>query len=287
MSYSAYILVIIFTILTPIISQSTASTSTCGKSMPEKGTMINRKFARRGEYPWNVALVDSTDGHYVCGGTLVTSRKIITTAGCIQDKHESKPKLPSMFSALIGAHDLNNSLEIGRTANSIQSVHVHPDWNIKSDDYDADIAVLVLETEVLFNKYIQPACIVQPDTNEAAIAKGVIIGYGKSEDTTKIHENIPKVLEMPIHTNLNCFLKFLPLVQLSSSRTFCAGSANGSGACHGDNGNGLFVYANGLFYLRGIISAGLFNKGKCDVYAYSIFTDVTKYVDWINGVSVE
>ncbi|XP_070506547.1 serine protease gd-like [Chironomus tepperi] len=286
MSYSSYILVFIFTIFMSINHQSTAATTTCGKSLSGHVNVFGGAIAERGDHPWKVALVKS-DGNYLCGATLFSTRKVITSANCMQDKEESKPRLPSSFIAVLGIYDLNDKFEIGRTSNAIRSVHVHPEWNIKSDDYDADIAVLVLADSAVFTKYIQPACIVHPDTNEAAIAKGVIIGYGKSEDTTKIHENIPRLLEMPIHTNQDCFIKFPLLEELSSKRTFCAGSANGAGPCNGDSGGGLFVYANGKFYLRGIVSSVLIGgQYGCDIDAYAVFTDVTKYVDWINGVSL-
>ncbi|XP_070506782.1 serine protease gd-like [Chironomus tepperi] len=287
MSYSAYILVFVLTILMSINEQSTAATPTCGKSMSGRGNVVGGKFASRGEHPWNVALV-SPSGEYFCGATLVSTRKVITTAHCIQDKFESKPRLPSSFIALLGVYNLNNSLEIGRTANAIQSVTVHPDWDTISSSFDADIAVLVLETEVVFNEFIQPACIIIPGTDVVAVTTGIIIGYGHSEDTTKIQENIPKVLEMPIHTNEDCFMKFPSLERQSSERTFCAGFDNGVGACRGDNGNGLFVTDGNAYYLRGILSVVIINGyNGCDVIDFSILTDVTKYIDWIVRVSVE
>ncbi|XP_070502735.1 uncharacterized protein [Chironomus tepperi] len=248
---------------------STAATPTCGKSMAGQGNVIGGAFASRGEHPWNVALIDSNSG-YFCGGTIVTSRKIITAAHCMQDKGIIKPKLPSMFIALVGVYNLNNPFEIGRTPYAVQNVHVHPEWNYNAENYDADIAVLVLEAEVWLSKYIQPACIAHPDTNVVAIATGVVVGYGKSEDTTKIHENIPKVLEMPIHTNEDCFLNFTSLIRLSSKRTFCAGSGHGVGVCRGDSGSGLFVVKDSTYYLRGIVSSSILNGPYgCDVNVYA------------------
>lgn len=205
----------------------------------------------------------------------------------MQEKGRSIRLLPSMFVALLGVYNLNNSLEIGRTPYAIQSVNTHPEWSPHSENFDADIAVLVLETEVIYNKYIQPACVVFAGSNAVRITKGIVVGYGKSEDTSKIHESIPKVLETPIHSNEDCFLEHHALVKISSRRTFCGGTGNGVGVCRGDSGGGLFVNENGAYSLRGIVSSSLIGGPYgCDVDVYSVFTDVTKYVDWINGVSL-
>lgn len=205
----------------------------------------------------------------------------------MQEKGIQNKLLPSMFVALLGVYNLNNSIEIGRTPYAIQSVNIHPEWSSHSENFDADIAVLVLETEVTYNKYILPSCVAFSGSNEAAITKGIVVGFGQSEDTTKVHETIPKVLEMPIHSNDDCFFKFHALLKLSSKRTFCGGTGTGIGVCRGDSGGGLFVYENGAFSLRGIISSSLIGGPYgCDVDVYSVFTDVTKYVDWINKVSL-
>ena len=116
---------------------------------------------------------------------------------------------------------------------------------------------------------------------------GFVVGFGKSEDETKIHENIPKILETPIHKNEDCFLTNKELTSLSSRRTFCAGSGNGTGVCNGDSGSGLIVQHNGAYYLRGIVSSSLRNgRFGCDVNTYAVFTDVLKFNDWINRIDV-
>jgi secreted trypsin-like serine protease len=205
----------------------------------------------------------------------------------MQEKGRKSQLLPNMFVALLGVYNLNNSIEIGRTPYAIQSVNIHPEWSIHSESFDADIAVLVVETEVIYNKYIQPACVIYPNTNEVTITKGLVVGFGQSEDTTKVHENIPKVLEMPIHKNEDCFFEHKALLSISSKRTFCAGTGHGIGVCRGDSGGGLYVFQYGAYALRGIVSSSLIGGPYgCDVDAYSVFTDVINYIDWINEIPI-
>jgi len=53
----------------------------------------------------------------------------------------------------------------------------------------------------------------------------------------------------------------------------------------GDSGNGFFVYVNGRAYLKGIVSASITNpnSNKCDKVPYALFTDVLKFIDWIDN----
>ena len=188
----------------------------------------------------------------------------------------------------MGAHDLYDPIAIGRVSHAVYSINIHPDWNTLTQAYDADIAVLVLEKEVTFNEHVQPICLPIPNSNIATIKSGSVIGYGKSEDETKAHENIPKILATPIHNNYDCFADNEDLILLSSGRTFCGGTGKGVGVCLGDSGSGLIVFDGNHFYLRGIVSSSLIGGPHgCDVDAYAVFTDVLRFVDWINGIPTD
>jgi secreted trypsin-like serine protease len=144
--------------------------------------------------------------------------------------------------------------------------------------------VIKLKHSAQFTDYVQPICLwkseVKPD-----VQNGVIVGYGyTSHESPKISAT-PRELEIPIVSNEECFLEKPGLVELSSKRTFCAGSADGRGACKGDAGSGLYIKYKDKFYLRGLLSGALFNEdNKCDVSTYSVYTDVFKFQDWIHRV---
>ena len=135
--------------------------------------------------------------------------------------------------------------EKGKISVGVKNVKVHDDWNTKTDSYDADIAILTLAENVQFTRYIQPICLIDHYSSLINIQKGYAVGYGTSEDKTKIHENILKCIEIPFdNNNENCFYSRHSLVNLSSNRTFCGGNRDGTGVCSGDSGNGLFVVHN-------------------------------------------
>lgn len=163
-------------------------------------------------------------------------------------------------------------------------IHVHPDWNPNVDSYDADLATLQLEHPLTFNSFIQPICLWET-YNDPGVSTGIVIGYGRNE--SQHLQKIPRKIEIPMHTQDECFLSKPDLAELSSKRTFCAGSGNGSGVCAGDSGGGMFIKFNGVYYLRGIVSSSLVrDDDSCDVDNYAVFTNVLKFKTWIKFLRV-
>lgn len=197
-------------------------------------------------------------------------------------KYKTVPLIARQILIVLGGFDLEKKYEAGRETIPPVKIHIHPDWNHQSVSYDGDIALLELERKIYFNDYIQPICLWESNIDPIA-SSGVIVGYGRSEDSTKKHENTPKSITVPIHTQENCFLTQPGLAKISSTRTFCAGAADGNGVCSGDSGGGILVNINSVFYLRGIVSSSLVMNGLCDLNSYAVFTNVLKYKDWITS----
>lgn len=180
-----------------------------------------------------------------------------------------------------GAHNLGNPYEAGRILLSPKKIIVHDEWNHMTRSFDADVSLLQFEEgSIPFNEYIQPICLLGSEINPN-VTQGIVIGWGKSEDATKIHENMPKMIQAPIQPNDQCFLDEADLIDISSLRTFCAGLKNGSGICQGDSGGGLFIKMNNVYFLYGIVSSSLIKDGGCDVSKNAVYTDVLKFTDWI------
>lgn len=210
-----------------------------------------------------------------------------TAAHCIYPKGGRRKRPRDVF-ILLGAYDLKQNFEADRITKNAQYIYLHPDWNPKILSYDGDISVLVLDEEVHFSKSIFPVCMwdLSGDPSENF---GIMIGYGKSQDSNKIHETIPKELDVPIiNSNEQCFLNEPKLATISSKRTFCVGTTSEhSGPCFGDSGHGLFIKHNGVYYLRGLVSASFIDKieNSCDVTKYALCTNVLKYRGWIDNPS--
>lgn len=185
---------------------------------------------------------------------------------------------------LFGAYDLNDLFQTGALSSSPIEIFIHPDWNPFNKRYDADIAALVVEDDIPYTKFIRPICLSPVEQN---VNEGYVTGWGESEDKTKEHENLPKQIKIPILANENCIFESPEFSKIASVRTFCGGSRDNIGPCRGDSGGGLFVRNGNVFQLKGIISASLINLGECDVTNYAIYTNVDKFIAWIQNPTEE
>lgn len=207
-----------------------------------------------------------------------------SAAFCFNEKESNEIRLARDVVAIFGAHNLSNSYETGRFQLSPKKIIIHDDWDPRTKEFDADLALLEFEAESIhLNSFVQPICLWDSE-DEPTVTEGIVIGWGKSEDSSKIHENIPKKLTALIRRTNECFKGQYYLIAYASPRTFCASIKNGSGVCHGDGGGGFFIEINKFFYLRGIISSAQTKAwNECDVSISAFYTNVLKFRDWIGS----
>lgn len=60
---------------------------------------------------------------------------------------------------------------------------VHPDWNTTKENYDADIAIIVLSRNLVFSNKVQPACLPKDNSIES-ITSGYIVSPGIASSNT-------------------------------------------------------------------------------------------------------
>lgn len=173
---------------------------------------------------------------------------------------------------------MNDHYEIGYTTLSPYEIHIHKEWNPNVQQYDADIALLKF-LKIDFTNHIQPICLWNLNYDPPT-SVGMVLGWGQSENKSRKHEVIPRMIDIPLFSNEDCWLEDPPILQISSSRTFCAGLK--TGICFGDSGSGYVIKIGRYFYLKGIVSSSSFTEeDECDVTRYAIYTDVIKYKHWI------
>lgn len=264
--------------------------SSCGIAGTSSSFIINGTDSERGNWPWIASIHRTSTDDFLCGGTFIGSKFIITAAHCIQNKNlnlEVRPKHPTEIIVKLGKYDLSKRYEKGAVDAYVNEIILHPDWKPHEQQYTGDAAILVLESVIQVNSFIFPICL----SNTENIPKGktgIVVGWGKSESAAA-HENTPKQLEVTVKSNEACFLADPRFAAVSSSTTFCAGKDKMSGPCSGDSGSGLFVQVgvgtSSRYFLRGIVSAGFTKDGFCDVSVDVIYTNVLKVLPWINQVT--
>lgn len=91
---------------------------------------------------------------------------------------------------------------------------------------------------------------------------------------------------MPIVSQEECLRSADIFQEIISPRTFCAGKRDGRGPCYGNSGSWMMFRRDGRWMLRGLVITSLTNDRffTCNLNEYVVFTDVAKFVNWINSV---
>jgi secreted trypsin-like serine protease len=214
----------------------------------------------------------------------------LLAAHCFFTKYRGKRTWPKKVVAWVGKHNLMDNEEEDAKAHRVNDIMIHEDWDFNSDSFDGDLALLLLYEKVdLSRRYIVGVVCLPPSSSRPFIGNGTISGWGVSEWSIangKRHSLTPNDLDLPAVTNDQCTDADDRFYDLVNDRTFCAGFVNqGKSACQGDSGGGFLYFdkTTRSFNLAGIVSATLYNSfGDCEINTYSVFTDVAKFVDWIN-----
>lgn len=130
----------------------------CGRSMHNTGLIVNGKDVKRGDWPFIAALFKTDGDGFFCAGTLITSQHVVTASHCMHPKYELTVRKASDVVVYLGKHNLDAMFERGSEPVYVKKIVVHPDWNFQTEEYDADISILVLESQVKYSNYIMAAC---------------------------------------------------------------------------------------------------------------------------------
>ncbi|KAL7034191.1 hypothetical protein ACKWTF_007887 [Chironomus riparius] len=251
------------------------------------GLILSGKVAMKGQFPWLAAYYHNDIGNtgFICGGSLVSSKVVLTAAHCIHDKQDQVVKQPEQALIYLGKYFLHSqSNERDFLVSGVTKFIIHPDWSSVTESFDSDIAAVVLLRTIQFTNFIQPICIWSSTHSYSDMInqQGIVAGYGKTEFTITASDK-PYWTELPVVDERSCLESNSVFIKITSRRTFCAGNRDGRGPCNGDSGGGFIMKSNNKWYLRGIVSAALFDKEMymCDTKNYAVFTDVAIFKDWI------
>ncbi|XP_021196495.2 transmembrane protease serine 9 isoform X1 [Helicoverpa armigera] len=277
-------------------SKTPGGQAQCGKVVLNPiPLVVNGTPTLEGQWPWQIALyqTQTVDNKYICGGTLVTHRHVITAAHCVTRKQSQRLVDQNTLTVYLGKHNLRTSVE-GVQVRFVGKITVHPDYNATT--FSRDVAILELREPVQYSDWIRPACL-WPD-NEIALKnvigkKGSVVGWG-FDDTGVATEEL-SLVEMPVVSQETCIRSYSEFfVRFTSDYTYCAGYRDGlynektgvresTSVCNGDSGGGMVFRQNGIWYLRGLVSLSVArqNEYRCDPTHYVIFTDLAKFLPWI------
>uniref|UniRef100_A0A803W3Q1 Transmembrane serine protease 7 n=1 Tax=Ficedula albicollis TaxID=59894 RepID=A0A803W3Q1_FICAL len=234
--------------------------------------IVGGSNTEEGEWPWQVSL------HFVgaayCGASVISKEWLVSAAHCFQGSKSVR-------------HNLRKRDIAGWGLLSITRIIVHPQYDQSISDYD--IALLEMETPVLFSELVQPICL--PSTSRVFLYGTVcyVTGWGAIKENSmfiswiyflQVWRHLAKTLQEARVRMINQSVCSKLYDDLITSRMLCAGNLNGGvDACQGDSGGPLACTGKGnRWYLAGIVSWG---EGCARRHRPGVYTKVTALYDWI------
>ncbi|XP_027320280.2 coagulation factor X isoform X1 [Anas platyrhynchos] len=256
---------------------NSSSTSEHNGSRISGGTLCHRRHC-----PWQMnarllllhsfelrsfVLIRNSGGNGFCGGSLINSRWVVTAAHCLD--------LVRPHHVTVGDFDKYRR-ELHEQKIGVERSWTHPHYD--SNDYNNDIALLYLSSDVVFNEYVLPICL--PSPNLAALLSeegtvGMVSGWGATHGRGSTLRFLMKV-RLPIVSMDMCQQA---TDRILTDNMFCAGYATETAdACKGDSGGPFVVPYHNTWFLLGIVSWG---EGCAEKGKYGVYTRVSNYIAWI------
>lgn len=259
-------------------------------SLESQQTIWNKKFLAKREaqphsapYVVSIQLMTPDDGlvHY-CAGTIINENWILTAAHCL-----TNPQMVANSVIVAGCHDIHERSE----SQHVQLRHI--DYYIKHELYlggvnPYDIALIYTKEPLVFDKYVQPVNLPEPDVRPEGY--GTLYGWGNVSMT--IVPKYPHKLQqanMPILDMELCEEVLAASGMQLHETNLCTGPLTGGvSICTADSGGPLIqteyddLYGEERPTIIGIVSWGKMPCGQKN--APSVFVRVSAFTEWIQQI---
>jgi len=222
------------------------------------------------DFPWQVALLNSSNGNLFCGGSHIGNGWVLTAAHCFYDRFGQKLTRANVV-VLLGSTSL---LSGGARVNPITDPITHEQWNPTTKAND--IALIRIATRAtLATARIPSAPVEAPLISSGSVL--TVSGWGTTTENGAISTELLKV-NVPVTDLTTCAAAYPGII---TSTQVCAGQT-GMDSCQGDSGGPLTGLDGSGRLLVGVVS---FGKG-CGRAGYpGVYARTVAFRDWIRTKS--
>ncbi|XP_056311085.1 ovochymase-1 [Danio aesculapii] len=230
----------------------------------EESRIIGGKEAWAHSWPWQVSL--QHNDLPTCGGAILNQQWVITAGHCFK-----RYKKPSMWNAVVGIHNLENTNESSRESIQVQKILSHKYYNQKTNEND--IALLKLQSPVVFSKFVRPIGVFNNDL--PSLENCTVTGWGAVTENGPQASRLQEV-NVTVYEPQTCNRFYRGKVLRSM---MCAGANEGGmDACQGDSGGPLSCFDGERYKLAGVVSWGV---GCGRAQKPGVYTTLYHYRQWV------
>lgn len=224
------------------------------------------------DFPWQVCFLP---GDYLCGGSILSEKWIITAAHCTFDNNDEDIDVAEM-KVVVGT-STPFKIGAGKTY-KIKNFYRLEDYDINEELYD--LALLEIEGSIDLTNVSSIELISSEDIEKGALDPGVlgwVSGWGvTSIRNSSISTTLQKV-QLPVVSSEAASLVWGNIDESFLMAGYRFGNKD---ACRGDSGGPFIVEVDGEYKLAGVVS-----WGATDCNSYGAYTRVSTYETWIRRIT--
>ncbi|KAF5299475.1 hypothetical protein FQR65_LT01056 [Abscondita terminalis] len=270
----------------------------CGQKRPQGVTnIIGGQIAKENDYPWHVGIYETND-KYLCGGSVINLKVVLSAAHCFCDPKGNKFPVENYKIAAGKYYRAFNDERDSATVQEslINFIHIPERYKGIINNYEADIAVVILQTPFKISTAVQPVCLDRTTEFENKQLSennvGIVVGWGYVDYDENLSDEL-KEIHVPFRSYADCYEKVTPdFRKFLTYDKICAGYLyENKAVCQGDSGGGLtFAWNQNRYYIRGIVSTSPSTSTTgvttCDAERYGAYTLISKYMDFVTEAEI-